>query len=70
MLPFAVPDFNIKKFLANAQISYRFTLDSKYETASIQDNFRRLCNENSNECHFETRLAIKLIIIAIEVVAK
>lgn len=41
-LPFAVPKFDIKQYLANAEIKYSFELNSPYDKESIQDNFKRL----------------------------
>ncbi len=58
ILPFAVPDFDIRKYLANSQITYEFELDSKYDKESIQDNFQRLLGANyDNIYHFGTGLA-------------
>ncbi|PCH56889.1 MAG: hypothetical protein COC15_02305 [Legionellales bacterium] len=58
ILPFAVPAFDIKKYLARASITYSFELNSKYDVKSIKANFDRLLGKsNVNKYYLKTNLA-------------
>jgi hypothetical protein len=59
LLPFAIPDFNIRKYLGSASITYSFELNSEYDEASLQGNFNRLLQRLAeNKYRIRTDLAL------------
>jgi hypothetical protein len=46
ILPFSIPEFDIKSYLANASVNYSFELNSSYSVDSVKANFDRLLKKN------------------------
>lgn len=58
VLPFAVPNFDIKTFLSMATTFYKIEFSSVYNVDSIKANFDRLLNQRgNNQYYWETGLA-------------
>lgn len=59
VLPFAIPDFDIKQYLSRATIKYQFELNSVYSVNSVESNFERILGKVGDGVYFwETKFAI------------
>jgi hypothetical protein len=54
ILPFSVPEWNIKSYLSSAEVRFSFELNSKYSPDSVKANFDRYINDKSETEYYSS----------------